>query len=51
MQAESHRQPATLGDNLQRVGVPELAPVGNVQQANEALKPPEVQARQVRLKP
>jgi hypothetical protein len=30
--------------------IPELAPVGNVQQAKEALKPPEVQARQVGLK-
>jgi hypothetical protein len=30
--------------------IPELAPVGNVRQAKEALKPPEVQARQVGLK-
>jgi hypothetical protein len=30
--------------------IPEVAPVGNVQQAKEALKPPEVQARQVGLK-
>jgi hypothetical protein len=29
--------------------IPELAPVGNVRQAKEALKPPEVQARQVGL--
>jgi hypothetical protein len=29
--------------------IPELAPVGNIQQAKEALKPPEVQARQVGL--
>jgi hypothetical protein len=31
-------------------GIPESAPVGNVQQAKEALKPDEVQARQVGLK-
>lgn len=30
--------------------IPETAPVGNIQQAREALKPPEVQARQVGLK-
>jgi hypothetical protein len=30
--------------------IPEIAPVGNVRQAKEALKPPEVQARQVGLK-
>ena len=30
--------------------IPEMAPVGNVQQAKEALKPPEVQARQVGIR-
>ena len=30
--------------------IPELAPVGNVRQAKEALKPPEVQARQVGIR-